>query len=105
MARTRQSPDTVNAWAAAQAGVATGHQVHLIGTPFCPKLTSPAKGKNMQKAEANFHEQVVFAAEAIERLAFEMPAPNAYTPRLAMIAIELKKMAKMDMANNRLVTG
>lgn len=45
-------------------------------------------------SEQNFMEKVLLAAKEIERLAFEMPPPNSYTPKFVMIAIALKELSK-----------
>lgn len=38
-------------------------------------------------------EQLRVIAKRIENIAFEMPAPNPYTPRLAMLAVEIRSAA------------
>lgn len=38
--------------------------------------------------------------DAVERVAFEMPAPNAYTPRLMMMCIAARNMS-MENNNQR----
>ena len=37
-------------------------------------------------------------ADAIEKLAFSMPAPNAFTPQFVMLAVHAKRLAHDPMA-------
>lgn len=56
-------------------------------------------------SENNIREQIILASQAIENLAFEMKAPNSYTPRFVMIAIALRKLAQTtDLDEDQLTT-
>lgn len=53
------------------------------------------------KPEAELAANVYTAAGEIERLAWEIPAPNAVTPRLFEVALALRRMAYVVLAAER----